>query len=89
MPRKTQRRRETRSHKTRRHQKRAQKTKKKRAHRRYKGGNYAKDVTINNIDGFPVKKGVVVTVPGYGTMSGEAYKQLKADVDRNGDHLYD
>ncbi len=58
-------------------------------HRRLRGGNYAKDVTVKEIEGVPVTKNAVVTVPGYGTMGGDAYKQLQADIDRNGKQLYD
>lgn len=55
------------------------------------GGNYEKDFTIRMLDGIPTKSAnkIVVTVPGYGTMSGSAYIRLKEDLDRNGKHFYD
>ena len=54
------------------------------------GGNYERDYTSRTIDGTPTKQAntVVVTVPGYGTMSGSAYIRLKEDLDRNGDEFY-
>jgi len=69
------------------HKKRTQRTKK--TARRLKGGNYAKDVTIKEVDGIPVTKNAIVTVPGRGTMSVQAFRQLKEDLDRNGDDYYD
>ena len=56
-----------------------------------RGGNYEKDVTEQVFQGFPMKASnkVVTTVPGYGTMSVSAYKQLQSDLDRNGKHYYD
>ena len=55
------------------------------------GGNYQRDFTSRTIDGTPTKQAnkLVVTVPGYGTMSGSAYIRLKEDLDRNGKHFYD
>lgn len=55
------------------------------------GGNYEKDFTSRMIDGSPTKSAnkIVVTVPGYGTMSGSAYIRLKEDLDRNGKQFYD
>ncbi len=56
--------------------------------RRYclRGGNYETDVTIRTTDGIPTKElnKFVVTVPGYGTMSGTAYKRLTEEIDRDG-----
>ena len=54
------------------------------------GGNYKRDFTSRTIDGTPTKQAnkVVVTVPGYGTMSGAAYIRLKENLDRNGDYFY-
>lgn len=57
--------------------------------RRLKGGNYAKDITIKEVDGIPVKNDALVSFPGRGTMSIQAYRQLKEDLDRNGDQFYD
>ena len=56
-----------------------------------RGGNYEKDVTTQEFQGFPMKPSnkVVTTVPGFGTMSVSAYKNLMADLDRNAKHYYD
>jgi len=50
------------------------------------GGNYERDITTRTTDGVATKalNKFVVTVPGYGTMSGTAYKSLMEDIDRNG-----
>jgi hypothetical protein len=55
------------------------------------GGNYQRDFTSRTLDGQPTKavNKFVVTVPGYGTMSGSAYMRLKDDLDRNGNDFYD
>ena len=55
------------------------------------GGNYQRDFTSRTLDGQPTKavNKIVVTVPGYGTMSGSAYMRLKDDLDRNGNDFYD
>lgn len=55
-----------------------------------RGGNYEKDVTTRELDGIPTKpiNKMVVTVPGFGTMSGAAYKRLMEDLDRNGNDEY-
>ena len=65
---------------------------KQNTHRRViSGGNYERDFTSRMLDGTPTKAAnkFVVTVPGYGTMSGSAYIRLKEDLDRNGKHFYD
>jgi hypothetical protein len=51
-----------------------------------KGGSYEKDVTTRMTDGIPTKplNKFVVTVPGYGTMSGTSYKNLAEAIDRDG-----
>jgi hypothetical protein len=51
-----------------------------------RGGNYEKDVTTRMTEGIPTKplNKFVVTVPGYGTMSGTAYKKLAEEIDRDG-----
>lgn len=56
-----------------------------------RGGNYERDVTTRITEGVPTKplNKFVVTVPGYGTMSGTAYKRLSEDIDRNGKDIYD
>jgi len=56
-----------------------------------RGGNYEKDVTTGTLEGTAVKplNKMVVTVPGYGTMSGSAYVRLMRDIDRNGKDIYD
>jgi hypothetical protein len=58
---------------------------------RMRGGNYETDVTTRTLEGTPTKplNKVVVTVPGFGTMSGSAYVRLMEDLDRNGKHYYD
>jgi hypothetical protein len=55
-----------------------------------RGGNYERDVTTRELDGIPTKplNKMVVTVPGFGTMSGSAYKRLIEDLDRNGNDEY-
>jgi hypothetical protein len=56
-----------------------------------RGGNYAKDVTVQTYLGFPMKRSnqVVTTVPGRGVMSVSAYKQLMENEERNGFDFYD
>lgn len=51
-----------------------------------RGGNYETDVTTRMTEGVPTKplNKFVVTVPGYGTMSGTAYKNLALEIDRDG-----
>jgi hypothetical protein len=51
-----------------------------------RGGNYETDVTTRMTEGVPTKplNKFVVTVPGYGTMSGTAYKNLTEEIDRDG-----
>ena len=71
---------------------RRQKRKKRHTRRRViSGGNYERDFTSRTLDGQPTKAAnkFVVTVPGYGTMSGSAYMRLKEDLDRNGNDFYD
>ena len=83
--------------KTKRHYRHKQKTQHRRHHKQktrrrlISGGNYEKDFTSRMLDGVPTKSAntFVVTVPGYGTMSGSAYIRLKEDLDRNGKHFYD
>lgn len=55
-----------------------------------RGGNYERDVTTRELEGIPTKplNKMVVTVPGFGTMSGAAYKRLMDDIDRNGNDEY-
>lgn len=70
-----------------RHSKRQTKRRVKKHHRRtMRGGNYEKDVTTRMTEGIPTKplNKFVVTVPGYGTMSGTAYKKLAEEIDRDG-----
>jgi hypothetical protein len=74
--------------------KRTRKTRHQKRHTRRRvisGGNYERDFTSRTLDGQPTKavNKIVVTVPGYGTMSGSAYMRLKDDLDRNGKHFYD
>jgi hypothetical protein len=51
-----------------------------------RGGNYETDVTTRTTEGVATKplNQIVVTVPGYGTMSGTAYKKLAEEIDRDG-----
>ena len=71
--------------------KRIRKTRRYTRRRVISGGNYQRDFTSRTLDGQPTKavNKIVVTVPGYGTMSGSAYIRLKEDLDRNGKHFYD
>lgn len=68
-------------------------TRRQSRHKRYNkrkacmlGGNYEKDVTTRTTEGVATKplKNFVVTVPGYGTMSGTAYKRLSERIDMDG-----
>ena len=56
-----------------------------------RGGNYEKDITVQNYQGFPMKQSnkVVTTVPGRGVMSVSAYKNLMESEERNGFDFYD
>jgi len=45
--------------------------------------------TIDEVNGTPVTKNAVAAVKGRGVMSVPAYQQLMADLDRNGDQIYD
>ena len=45
-----------------------------RRHTRRKGGNYTQQ-TEKTLEGIPLEKGAVVTVPGFGTMSIKEYIQ--------------
>lgn len=58
----------------------------KKTYRKIKGGSYETDVTTRMTDGVATKPlhTFVVTVPGYGTMSGTAYKRLMEEIDRDG-----
>jgi hypothetical protein len=71
--------------------KKIKKTKRHTRRRLISGGNYVRDFTSRTLDGQPTKAAnkFVVTVPGYGTMSGSAYMRLKDDLDRNGNDFYD
>jgi hypothetical protein len=75
---------------SRRHKTRARRTTRRKVCRLMRGGNYEKDVTTRELDGVPTKplNKMVVTVPGFGTMSGAAYKRLIEDLDRNGNDEY-
>jgi hypothetical protein len=75
---------------SRRHKTRAKRTTRRRVCHLMRGGNYEKDVTTRELDGIPTKpiNKIVVTVPGFGTMSGAAYKRLMEDLDRNGNDEY-
>jgi len=66
-----------------RHKNRRRRTNKK---VKMRGGNYERDVTTRTTEGVPTKplNKIVVTVPGYGTMSGTAYKRLAEEIDRDG-----
>jgi hypothetical protein len=77
-------RRHTRRSTLRRRQTRKRTYRKKKTYMR--GGNYEKDVTTRMTEGVPTKplNKFVVTVPGYGTMSGTAYKALTEEIDRDG-----
>ncbi len=64
------------------------KTHRRKTARRLKGGDYTM-ATIEEVNGTPVTKDALVTFPGGGTMSVPAYRQRMADLDRNGDQIYD
>ena len=72
------------------HKTRARRTTRRKVCRLMRGGNYEKDVTTRELEGVPTKplNKIVVTVPGFGTMSGAAYKRLIEDLDRNGNDEY-
>jgi len=63
---------------------------KKTIRRRLRGGNYQRDVTTRQTEGIPTKdlNKFTVAVPGYGTMSGTAYKALMERIDRDGPKEY-
>jgi hypothetical protein len=42
---------------------------------RLKGGNYAEDITIEEVDGVPVTDDAVITIPGYPSMDAGAFKR--------------
>ena len=75
---------------SRRHKTRSRRTTRRKICLLMRGGNYEKDVTTRELDGVPTKplNKIVVTVPGFGTMSGAAYKRLMDDLDRNGNDEY-
>jgi hypothetical protein len=75
---------------SRRHKTRVRRITRRRVCHLMRGGNYEKDVTTRELDGIPTKplNKMVVTVPGFGTMSGAAYKRLTEDLDRNGNDEY-
>ena len=85
MPAKKQTRRQKKSQKT---QKSARRRKNRTHSRRLKGGNYARNITVNTVEGTPVEENAVLSVPGRGTMSVKAYQRLTEDLDRNGDDIY-
>lgn len=66
------------------------KTQKRRKHKTYKrrGGNYERDVTVNELQGIPNKglHKIVVTMPG-GVMSGTTYKDHMEYEDFHGSDL--
>ena len=81
--------------KTRRHKRRTHHSKKRNSvrhsrRRRLIGGNY-QEATTRTLEGVPTKDAnkFVVTVSGYGTMSGAAYLRLMEQLDRNGADIYD
>lgn len=59
--------------------------------RRMRGGNYNRDVTTRTLENTPTKplNKFVVSVPGYGVMSGASYAKLMERIDRDGSDLYD
>jgi hypothetical protein len=83
--RKTSRNRRTKKRQTKKHQTRRRQNRNKRKSCML-GGNYEKDVTTRTTEGVATKplKNFVVTVPGYGTMSGTAYKRLTERIDMDG-----
>ena len=63
-----------RSNKLSKRSKRRHTRKNNRRHTRRKGGNYMQQ-TERTLEGIPLEKGTVVTVPGFGTMSVKEYIQ--------------
>lgn len=41
---------------------------------RLRGGNYAEDITIEQVDDMPVTAGAVIDIPGYPSMSVKDFK---------------
>lgn len=76
---------------SRRHRSHTRRVTRRKVCRLMRGGNYERDVTTRELEGTPTKplNKIVVTVPGFGTMSGAAYKRLMDDLDRNGNDEYD
>lgn len=56
--------------------------------RRMKGGDYT-NVTNTQVNGLELASDAIVSMPGYPPMRLSAFRRLKEDLDRNGDHLYD
>ena len=52
--------------------------------RKQKGGNYEKDVTDNEVDGIPVTEDAVITIPGYPSMSVDAFEDHAEYIDFQG-----
>ena len=50
-------------------------TSQKHRSQRLRGGNYAEDVTKEEIDGIPVADDAVITIPGYPSMDAGAFKR--------------
>ena len=71
--------------------KRSMRSKTHRKRQTMRGGNYETDVTTRTLEGTATKplNKIVVSIPGYGTMSGSAYVRLMEDIDRNGNDMYD
>jgi hypothetical protein len=53
-----------------------------------KGGDYT-NVTNTQVNGLELASDAIVSMPGYPPMRLSAFRRLKEDLDRNGDHLYD
>lgn len=72
----------------RRNQRRKQKSRKQKNRKKQVtwGGDYIKDFTSTTLEGIPTKSlhRFTAVVPGYPVMSGQSYKQLMENIDRNG-----
>jgi hypothetical protein len=64
-------------------------TKRRRSNRRnrsyrLKGGNYAEDVTTEELDGIPIAEDVVITSAGYPSMDAKTFKNHMEYMDFQG-----
>lgn len=79
----TRKRKRVRKNKSRRHKRHTNKNDRNKSHKQ-KGGNYAEDVTDNEVDGIPVTEDAVITIPGYPSMSVDAFEDHAEYIDFQG-----